>query len=68
MGMWEGVLAPLKHMIAESISERAILVRIILIMERYEVEYFPIIKEAKLPKQPTPIQPKYYPWLLGKTI
>ena len=55
-------------MICESISEKAILVRIILILELYEEENFPEIKEAKLTKWPMPIQPKYYPWLLGKTI
>ena len=48
MGVWEDVLAPLKHMIAESISENAILVRIILILELYEEENFPEIKEASL--------------------
>ena len=48
MGVWEDVLAPLKHMIAESISENAILVRIILILELYEEENFPEIKEGSL--------------------
>ena len=48
MDMWEDVLAPLKHMICESISEKAILVRIILILELYEEENFPEIKEASL--------------------
>ena len=46
--MGEDDLAPFKHMIAKSSSEKAILVRIILIVELYEEEYFPEIKEASL--------------------
>ena len=38
----------LLSMIAESISEKAILVQIIIIVELYEEVYFPEIKEASL--------------------
>ena len=36
--MWEEDLAPLKHMIANSMSEKAILLQIIFIVELYEEE------------------------------
>lgn len=46
--MWEDNLAPRKHKMAESMSEEAILLRIIFIVELYEEEYFSEIKEANL--------------------
>ena len=48
IGLWEDDLAPRKHMIAESMSEKVILLRIIFIVELYEEEYFSEIKEASL--------------------
>ena len=47
-GLWKDDLAPLKHMIAESMSEKATLLRIIFIVELYEEECFSEIMEASL--------------------
>ena len=47
-GLWKDNLAPLKQMIAESMSEKATLLRIIFIVELYEEECFSEIMEASL--------------------
>ena len=47
-GLWKDDLAPLRHMIAESMSKKATLLRIILIVEPYKEEFFSEIMEASL--------------------
>ena len=46
--MWEDDLAPRRLMVAESMSEKAIQLLIIFIVELYEEECFAEIKEASL--------------------
>ena len=47
-GLWKDDLALLKHMIAESMSEKATLLRTIFIVELYEEECFSEIMDASL--------------------
>ena len=47
-GLWKNDLAPLRHMIAKSMSEKATLLQIIFIVELYEEECFSEIMEASL--------------------
>ena len=48
MSLWEDDLAPRRLKIAESMSEKVILLRIIFIVELYGEECFSEIKEASL--------------------